>query len=114
VAPLTLAPKLKNLLIIGDPYLGLIGAAAGIEYYIFNGECNDIVDFLKDKINRYGTIIILRRISEKCDMLRKFLSQHSEVLVIMIDSPIETSKIDPKKYYEELMTKYIGLRIGLK
>jgi hypothetical protein len=114
VAALTLAPKLKSVLIIGDPFLGLIGAAAGIDYYIFDDNCDSIVDFLKDKINRYGTIIILRRISEKCNNLREFLSQHSEVLVIMIDSPIETSKIDPKKYYEELMTKYIGLRIGLK
>ncbi|MEM1742330.1 MAG: hypothetical protein QXX35_04700 [Desulfurococcaceae archaeon] len=100
----------KKIIVIGDPGLCLIGGAAGVDYFIYRGDCSELNNAITSE--EYSVYIILRDIYTKCkntidDLLKR------DVLVILIDSPKIMKEIDPKKYYEELIAKYIGIRINL-
>ena len=107
-------PAIKKALLIGDPYLCLIAAASGIDYFVFDGNCEKLIEYIREKIDDYRLLIVLRPIIKKCEELNDLLKEHREILSIIIDSPKVLEKIDPKKHYEEIITKYIGLKFEIK
>ncbi len=111
---MTTMPHMRSGLVIGDPYLALIGAAAGLDHIIFEGDCGAIMRALEERERSIGLIIILRSIYEECSEIKSFAEEHGDILFIHIDDPRAIEKIDPKKYYENLMAKYIGIRFELK
>lgn len=106
------AIKERKVLVVGDPAICLIGAAAGCDYYIFRNDCKDLLNYIKERADAYGVYIISRNTINKCKDINLELSK-LDALVVIIDSPETLRKIDPKKYYEELMTKYVGMKINL-
>jgi len=107
-------PIMKKALLVGDPYLCLVAAAAGIDYFVFDNNCERLVEYIRGKIDDYRLLIVLRPILKECSELSKLLEEHREILPIIIDPPKELEKIDPKKHYEEMITKYIGLKFEVK
>ncbi|OYT40887.1 MAG: hypothetical protein B6U89_00660 [Desulfurococcales archaeon ex4484_58] len=105
-------PRENKILVIGDANLCIIGAAAGTDYYVFRGECRDLSTYIDEHLNDYGVYIVARDVYNRCENeLRKILE--SEYLLIIIDPPKIMKEIDPKKYYEELVTKFVGMKISL-
>lgn len=107
-------PKEKKILVIGDPYLCLIAAAAGTDYLEYKGTCREINEYLRKNICKYGVVIITHNVLENCQDILNLLKKQDDLLVVAIALPQELKKIDPKKYYEKLITEYIGLKISLK
>lgn len=105
----------KNVLIIGDRVLCLIGSAAGLDYFEFSGEnCEDAYDFLSKNIMNYGVIIVSRETITLCKNINMLLKNLPEnILSIIIDTPRTMEKVDIRKYYEDVVRKYIGLKITL-
>ena len=114
MASLTFMPRIRRGLVIGDPYLALIASAAGFNYLIYNGNCSSVREALEKSLPDVGLVIVLRSIYDECVFIREFEEEHRDVLFIQLDDPRMIEKIDPKKYYEELMAKYIGMRFELK
>lgn len=107
-------PHMKKGLVIGDPYLSLIGVAAGFDYFIYADNCRELMEYLKEHVSDYGLVIVLRSIVRDCSDVELFEREHPETLFIHLDSPKEIEKIDPKRYYEEMIARYIGLKFELK
>jgi len=105
----------KDALIIGDRILCLIGSAAGLDYLEFSRDnCEYIHDFLSKNISRYGVIIVSRDVITSCKDVDRFLEKLSEeILSVVIDTPRTMEKVDVRKHYEEIIRRYIGLRITL-
>ncbi len=106
-------PREKKVLIIGDPALCLIGAAAGTDYFIFRNNCDELFSFLKKETEAHGVYIVLRNIIESCRGLYEELMGR-DALTVVIDSPETLEKIDPREYYEKLLIKYVGMKISLQ
>ncbi|MCS7128230.1 MAG: hypothetical protein N3E36_03520 [Sulfolobales archaeon] len=115
VASLTKAPVEKRILLIGDKVMCLMGAAAGIDSIEYlGGNCREIEEFLKSEWSKYGVMILVKNVVDECSSLRKFLSElPEEVLVTIVEHPKLIAEADPRKYYEELLKKYIGLLVQL-
>lgn len=109
---MSVMPREKEIIVIGDVNLCIIGVAAGTDYYVFREDCNDLSTFINEKINDYGVYIVSREVYNKCNNLFKQLSEKG-YLVIVIDPPKILRKIEPKKYYEEMITRFIGMKIEL-
>jgi len=107
-------PKEKKILVIGDPYLCLIAVAAGTDYLEYKDTCKEIDEYLRKNISKYGAVIITHSVSENCPDILNLLKKQEDLLVVTVAPPRELEKIDPKKYYEKLVTEYIGLKISLK
>ncbi|NPA98784.1 MAG: hypothetical protein GXO43_05330 [Crenarchaeota archaeon] len=108
------APREKKVLVIGDPFLCLIGAAAGADYLEFTGKCDDVEEIISKKHSEYGVIILSRTTTDKCGKtIDEFKERYSNILFITVESPKILAEIDPKKYYEEMIRKYIGLKISI-
>jgi len=103
-------PREKKVIVIGDTGFSLIGAAAGTDYYIFRNDCSELDNVLTSE--DYGVYIILRDVYNKCSKYFKQLYERN-VLVVVVDPPKVMKEIKPKEYYEELIAKYIGLKISL-
>ena len=109
---MSLSPREKKILVIGDVNLCIIGAAAGTDYIVFRGECDEIRDFIRSNVEEYGVYIVTRDAHDKCKEVFDELEELG-VLKIVIDSPKIMKEIDPRKYYEELMAKFVGMKISL-
>ncbi|MET1159935.1 MAG: hypothetical protein ABWW65_03150 [Thermoprotei archaeon] len=106
-------PIEKPILVIGDINLSVIGVAAGTDYYVFRGKCSELNNYLgSERVSKYGVFIIARNVFEKCKEMFKNI-ESADALVIIVDQPQALKKVDPKKYYEELIAKFIGMRIGV-
>ena len=105
-------PREKKIVVIGDAILCLIGAAAGADYYVFKEDCSELENFLEERIDEYGVLIIGRNVVDKCRVLYDRLMR-TDVLTIVVDPPKVMREIDPKKYYEDLITKFVGMKISL-
>ncbi|RLG84728.1 MAG: hypothetical protein DRO40_00070 [Thermoprotei archaeon] len=105
----------KDILIIGDRLLCLIGSAAGTDYIEFSGtNCKDVHDFLNKNATKYGVIIVSRETITSCKDVNTLLKNLPEnILSIIIDTPRTMEKLDVKKHYEDIIRKYIGLKITL-
>lgn len=99
----------RKILVIGDSSFCLIGAAAGTDYFVFRGDCSELSKAVSDD---YGIYIVLRDVYSNCRSIVDELMRR-DVLVIVVDSPKIMKEVDPKKHYEELIAKYIGIRINL-
>ncbi len=105
-------PREKKILVIGDINLCIIGAAAGTDYYVFRGECSELSTYVDEHLGEYGVYIITRDVYNECrEELKKVLE--GEYLSIIVDPPKIMKEIDPKKYYEELITRFVGMKISL-
>jgi len=102
----------KNVLVIGDSTLCLIGVAGGADIYIFKNDCDSLGEYLSKNIDKYGVYIVSRDVYEKCVVVKNTLDQ-ANALTIVIDPPKALEKIDPKKYYEELIVKFVGMKVSL-
>ena len=105
----------KDVLVIGDRILCLIGSAAGLDYLEFSGtNCKDVYDFLNKNAMNYGVIIISREAISLCRDINTFLKNLPEnILSIIIDTPRTMERIDVKKHYEDIIRRYIGLKVTL-
>ncbi|MEM1532849.1 MAG: hypothetical protein QXV30_06805 [Desulfurococcaceae archaeon] len=115
VAFLTRAPVEKRILLIGDKVMCLMSAAAGIDSIEYLGSnCKEIEELLRSEWSKYGVMILVKNAVDECSNLRKFLNElPEEVLVTIIEHPKLIAEADPRKYYEELLKKYIGLLVQL-
>jgi len=103
-------PKEKRVMVIGDPYLCLIAAAAGAGYTVYRGSCDELAGVVESE--EYGVYIVLREVYRVCKKVLDKLFE-KDALVVIVDSPKVMKEVDPKKYYEDLVAKYIGMRISL-
>ncbi|RLG81298.1 MAG: hypothetical protein DRO13_01560 [Thermoprotei archaeon] len=106
-------PREKNIVIIGDVITCLIGVAAGLDHLVFRENCKDIDDFISENIDRYGVFIVTREVANAC---RESMDKLEEagVLAIVIESPRIAKEVEPRKFYEGLIAKFIGMGISLK
>lgn len=104
--------KEEKILVIGDSAICLIGAAAGSDFYIFRNNCEELLNYIRENIGVYGIYIVSRNVIDKCKNISSELNK-LDALVVIIDSPETLRKIKPKEYYEELMMKYVGMKINL-
>ncbi len=108
------APRERKVLVIGDPFLCLIGAAAGTDYLEFTGKCGEIEELMSKNHGEYGVVILSRTADEKChNVFEQLKERYNDVLFIIVETPRVLAEIDPKKYYEEMIRKYIGLKISI-
>ncbi len=115
VASLARGVRETSIVIIGDRILCLIGLAAGvdcIEYYGVN--CSDVKDSFEKNIDKYGVTVVSRDVYSECRELREVLERISnDILVVVIDTKKAVEEIDVRKYYEDKIRKYIGLKVTL-
>ena len=103
----------KDILIIGDKIIATIGVAAGIEACIVDPNECELPDKIKGNITKYGVIIILENIIEKCKNIKDLVYKYfDEILIVVIPPPERISEADLKKHYREFIRKIIGLRIS--
>lgn len=104
------SPRERGVIVVGDASFCLIGAAAGASYFIFREDCGELARLISSE--DYGVYIVLREVISKC---RGVLSEllNKDALVVVVDSPKAMKEVDPKKYYEDLIAKYVGIRVSL-
>lgn len=106
------AYKERSVILIGDTASCLIAASAGIDYYVFNNNCNELYSFLTGSIEKYGVFIVLTTVLEKCREVDKLL-RNIDALVVAVDHPSVMKEVEPKSHYEKLAVKYLGQKVQL-
>ncbi len=109
---MSMAPREKKIIVIGDSSICLIGVAAGTDYFVFRNDCKELHEFLRENSEEYGVFIVSRNIVNKCKEVNDFLNT-LKALTVIIDPPKVMKEIDPKKYYEELVTRFVGMKVSL-
>lgn len=103
----------KDILIIGDKIVATIGAATGIEACIVDPNECELPDKIKRDITKYGVIIILENIIDKCRNIKDLMYKYfDEILIVVIPPPERISEADLKKRYGEFIRKIVGLKIS--
>ncbi|WFO75523.1 hypothetical protein J4526_01085 [Desulfurococcaceae archaeon MEX13E-LK6-19] len=103
----------KKILVLGDKILALIGSAANASSYVIDTDKCTYPQELDEHIEEYGVIIVDEDIYNKCSNIKALVDKVFEkALVIVLQSPKKIGEIDYKKYYEEFVSKTIGLKIS--
>ena len=104
--------KRRNIIFIGGSIIKIIGLSTGsMVIEVQPDTCSLPQDFEK-YIADAGVIVVEEEIYNKCSNVKNVLERIKEsALVITLPHPWRV--IEPKKYYEELLRKIIGLRISL-
>lgn len=104
--------KEKKVVIIGDLESCLIGVAAGIDYYVFKGDCGDLSRFIQNNAEIYGVFIVLNQVIENCPSIRSLLDS-LDALVVKLDHPSVMRMVEPKELYEKMIAKFVGKKIPI-
>ncbi|MCD6487702.1 MAG: hypothetical protein J7K21_00565 [Desulfurococcales archaeon] len=104
----------KPILFIGSKPLVLIGLASGFDSIeVYSNECR-LPEHFGEKIRIYGAVIVDEEVYSSCPELKKIIDDIEEhILVIKVPPPARAIGVEPKRYYEELVSKFVGLKIRL-
>ncbi len=104
--------KYKNVLFIGDPILKIMGLACGAKVIEVHPDTCETPPDIEKILADTGVVVIDERVYDRCGKLKNLLDSLEEsILIVKIPPPDKL--IEPKKYYEELIRKAIGLKISL-
>ncbi len=107
----------KELLFIGDDLLRIFASTTRSDYIDGSIACEDIIKEVEE-LNRsknYALVVMNTFVYKKCSDLREFFNKRN-ILVVTIPSIPELKKVkkeDIEKYYEDIIRKYIGLKVRL-
>lgn len=103
-----------RVLLVGDEAMGVLGNAAGVEVYVFRGNCRELVDRLKENASLYDVLIYLNEIAEQCRELKTVLDVYfKNKLLVELEHPLKERIRDPKTRYREMARRDLGVEIEL-
>lgn len=106
--------KTGKIVVIGDEVMALVASAAGLESYVFNGNCTELYDWLVDNASSYDVLIYLDDVVSKCAKVKNLLSEYAkEKIVMVLEHPLRGKLIDPRKPYKELANRILGIEVEL-
>ncbi len=108
----------RKVLCIGDRLLNMICSTIGTDYInVEEEQCSSIVEKLEKKVLDYGVIIVLDDFLKNCRELKKLLdSFRGRLFIITLPGFRRVARIsdeEVKEYYEELVRRYVGVRVSL-
>lgn len=106
--------KLGKVLLLGDEFLELVALAAGVDAYVFDGNCKKLYEWLSLNMRIYDAIICLDTVTQACveveDLLKRAMP---EKMILRIKHPVKGVPEDPREYYKELARRVLGVEIVL-
>lgn len=106
--------KSGRIIVIGDEVTALVASAAGLESYIFNGNCAELYDWLVNNASSYDVLIYLDDVANKCAKVKKLLAEYAkEKMVMELEHPLKKELTDPRKLYKELASRILGIEVEL-
>lgn len=106
--------KSGRIIVIGDEVMALVASAAGLESYIFKGNCAELYDWLVNNASSYDVLIYLDDVASKCAKVKKLLAEYAKEKTVMeLEHPLKKELADPRKLYKELASRILGIEVEL-
>lgn len=102
----------KEVLFIGGPIIKVLGLSCGALVVEVDPEKCEVPTNFRDMVYNSGVIVVEEDVYNKCSNVKELLDQVEESCLI-VKLPHPRKIVEPRKYYEELLRKIIGLRISL-
>lgn len=103
-----------RVVFVCDEVLDLVAKAAGLETYVFRGDCRDLYGWLGSSAGQYDVIVYLDTVVEACADARRMLEAYSrERLLVELEHPLKKELTDPRRRYREVAKKDLGVEVEL-
>lgn len=106
--------KPGRVILVGDEALGVLARAAGVDNYVFKGNCRELVEWVKEKASSCDVLIYLDEIMETCVELKALIEVYfKDKLVVELEHPLKERTKDLKARYREQARRDLGIEIEL-